>query len=101
VGKYPFPERARSSGQLVKTRSTRIAAARLEKDTMTGHGLRSSGRLFSMRTGGRATRSSGSSRVLSGNGVPAAYNYAEHLPEQRKIMQTWADPLDSLERRAK
>ncbi|EQD66293.1 hypothetical protein B1B_06191, partial [mine drainage metagenome] len=25
-----------------------------------------------------------------------AYNYAEHLPERRKMMQTWADYLDGL-----
>ncbi len=28
--------------------------------------------------------------------VRAAYNYAEHLPERRKMMQAWADYLDSL-----
>ena len=26
----------------------------------------------------------------------AAYNYAEHLPERRKMMQAWADYLDKL-----
>ena len=30
------------------------------------------------------------------NGVSAAYNYAEHLPERRKMMQAWADYLDML-----
>lgn len=30
------------------------------------------------------------------NGVRAAYNYAEYLPERRKMMQDWADYLDSL-----
>lgn len=28
--------------------------------------------------------------------VRAAYNYAEHLPERRKMMQVWADYLDQL-----
>lgn len=28
--------------------------------------------------------------------VSAAYNLAEHLPEWRKMMQTWADYLDAL-----
>lgn len=28
--------------------------------------------------------------------VGAAYNLAEHLPERRKMMQAWADYLDSL-----
>lgn len=28
--------------------------------------------------------------------VRAAYNYVEHLPERRKMMQAWADNLDAL-----
>ena len=28
--------------------------------------------------------------------VQAAYNYAEYLPERRKMMQAWADYLDGL-----
>lgn len=28
--------------------------------------------------------------------VRAAYNYAEHLPERRRMMQKWADYLDGL-----
>lgn len=30
------------------------------------------------------------------NNVRAAYNFAEHLPERRKMMQAWADYLDKL-----
>jgi len=30
------------------------------------------------------------------DGIRAAYNYAEYLPERRKMMQEWADYLDSL-----
>ena len=30
------------------------------------------------------------------NGVRAAYNYAEHLPLRRKMMQAWADYLDAM-----
>jgi len=28
--------------------------------------------------------------------VRAAYNYAEYLPERRRMMQAWADYLDEL-----
>ena len=28
--------------------------------------------------------------------IRAAYNYVEHLPERRKMMQAWADCLSSL-----
>ena len=30
------------------------------------------------------------------NAVSAAYNFAEHLPERRKMMQAWAGYLDGL-----
>ena len=30
------------------------------------------------------------------DGVRAAYNYAEYLPERRKMMQFWSDYLDDL-----
>jgi len=30
------------------------------------------------------------------DGVRAAYNYAEYLPERRKMMQAWSDYLDTL-----
>lgn len=35
---------------------------------------------------------------LSGerNAVRAAYNFAKFLPERRKMMQSWADYLDTL-----
>ena len=32
------------------------------------------------------------------NTVKAAYNHAEHLPERRRMMQAWADHLDTLRR---
>jgi len=32
------------------------------------------------------------------NSVRASYNYAEYLPERRKMMQAWADYLDSLKK---
>jgi integrase len=35
------------------------------------------------------------------NRVKAAYNRAQHLPERRKMMQTWADYLDNLKAEAK
>ena len=28
--------------------------------------------------------------------MSTAYNFAEHLPERRKMMQAWADDLDGL-----
>jgi hypothetical protein len=31
----------------------------------------------------------------------AAYNYAQHLPERRKMMQAWANYLDGLKKSGK
>ena len=46
-------------------------------------------------------RSSGSSPMQNVTRVSAAYNYAEHLVERRKMMQEWADYLDGLKVRRK
>lgn len=35
------------------------------------------------------------------NGVRAAYNYAQYLPERRRMMQEWADYLDILREKAR
>ena len=35
------------------------------------------------------------------NRIRAVYNYAEYLPERKKMMQTWADYLDELQGVAK
>ena len=35
------------------------------------------------------------------NKVRATYNYAEHLPERRRMMQAWADYLDELREAAR
>ena len=33
---------------------------------------------------------------MPSNTVRGAYNYAEHLPERRKMMHAWAEYLDAL-----
>ncbi len=65
-------------------------------EEMTGHGFRSmaSTRLHEMGWPHDAIE-----RQLAHaerNKVSAAYNYAEYLPERRKMMQAWADYLDVL-----
>jgi hypothetical protein len=41
-------------------------------------------------------RSNASLRICEEDDVRAAYNYAQYLPERRRMMQAWADYLDSL-----
>lgn len=66
------------------------------KDQMTGHGFRS---LASTRLNEMGWHRDAIERQLAHgerDSVRAAYNYAEHLPERRKMMQAWADYLDVL-----
>ncbi|MEQ1581462.1 MAG: integrase arm-type DNA-binding domain-containing protein [Steroidobacteraceae bacterium] len=65
-------------------------------DDMTGHGFRS---MASTLLNERGWNRDAIERQLAHgerNKVRAAYNYAEHLPERRKMMQAWADYLDGL-----
>jgi integrase len=67
------------------------------KEEMTGHGFRS---MASTRLNeSQQWHKDAIERQLAhaeGNAVRGAYNYAEHLPERKKMMQAWADYLDGL-----
>ena len=71
-----------------------------EKDEMSVHGFRS---LASTLLNERGYNRDWIERQLAHserNGVRAAYNYAEYLPERRCMMQEWADYLDELKNAA-
>jgi integrase len=66
------------------------------QEEMTGHGFR---HMASTLLHERGYRTEWIERQLSHgdrNRVRAAYNFAEHLPERRKMMQEWSDYLDAL-----
>ena len=66
------------------------------KTEMTGHGFRS---MASTLLNEQAWNRDAIERQLSHaerDAIRAAYNYAEHLPERRRMMQAWADYLSSL-----
>ncbi len=67
-------------------------------DQMTGHGFRSMASTLLNEQGW--PRDAIERQLAHGerDKVRAAYNYAEHLPVRRKMMQAWADHLDSLRR---
>lgn len=93
-GRFVFP--GVRSAQRPMSENTVLAALRrmgYTGEEMTGHGFRSmaSTRLHEMGWPHDAIE-----RQLAHaerNKVSAAYNYAEHLPERRKMMQAWADYL--------
>jgi integrase len=63
---------------------------------MTGHGFRSMASTLLNEQGWN--RDAIERQLAHGerDAVRAAYNYAEHLPERRRMMQAWADYLEKL-----
>lgn len=96
AGQYVFPS-ARGKGRPMSEGAVLSALQRMGYgETMTGHGFRSmaSTRLHEMQWPHHLIER----QLAHGerNKSAAAYNYAEHLPERRAMMQAWADYLDGL-----
>jgi len=66
------------------------------KEEMTGHGFRSMASTLLHEQGWNHQVIERQLAHAERNAVSAAYNFAEHLPERRKMMQAWADYLDGL-----
>jgi integrase len=96
-GKYVFPS-LRSSSRPMSNNAVNAALRRMgySKEELTGHGFRSmaSTRLHEMQWPSHLVELQLAHK--EGNKVKAAYNYAEHLPRRREMMQAWADYLDGL-----
>ncbi|MCL1926081.1 MAG: integrase arm-type DNA-binding domain-containing protein [Syntrophorhabdaceae bacterium] len=67
-----------------------------DKDTMTVHGFRSMASTLLNEQGYNRDWIERQLAHSERNSVRAAYNYAQHLPERRRMMQEWADYLDGL-----
>lgn len=96
-GRYVFPgERSRLRPMSENTVLAALRRMGYSGEEMSGHGFRSmaSTRLHEMGWPHDAIELQLAHTV--GNKVSAAYNYAQHLPERRKMMQAWADYLDVL-----
>lgn len=96
-GKYVFPS-VRTNKRPMSENTVNAGLRRLgyEKGEMTGHGFRS---MASTRLNEMGWNRDAIERQLAHaerDGVRAAYNYAEHLPERENMMQAWADYLDSI-----
>jgi integrase len=66
------------------------------KEEMTGHGFRSMASTLLHEQGWNHQAIERQLAHAERNAVSAAYNFAEHLAERRKMMQAWADYLDGL-----
>ena len=75
-----------------------VALRRLgySKDEMTGHGFRAMASTLLNEQGWNRDAIERQLAYSERDGVRAAYNYAEHLPERKRMMQAWADYPDEL-----
>lgn len=96
-GRYLFPSMRANSAPISDV--TLLAALRrmgYDKDTMTVHGFRSMASTLLNEKG--YNRDWIERQLAHGerNIARASYNYAQYLPERRKMMTEWADYLDEL-----
>ncbi|OWW19197.1 tyrosine-type recombinase/integrase [Noviherbaspirillum denitrificans] len=97
TGRYLFPG-ARTNGRPMSENTVNAALRRLgyKGDEMTGHGFRSMASTHLNEQGWHRDAIERQLAHAERDEVRAAYNYAEHLPERRRMMQAWADYLDGL-----
>lgn len=96
-GKYLFPSE-RSTARPMSENTVNAALRRLgySKDEMTGHGFRSMASTLLNEQGWHRDAIERQLAHAERDNIRAAYNYAEHLPERRRMMQAWADYLEAL-----
>jgi integrase len=97
-GRYVFPG-ARSSRRPMSENTVNAALRNLgyTKEQMTGHGFRSMASTLLNEQGWHRDAIERQLAHAERDEIRAAYNYAEHLPERRKMMQAWADYLQRLQ----
>ncbi len=98
AARYVFPG-ARSNGRPMSENTVNAALRRLGygSDQMTGHGFRSMASTLLNEAGWHRDAIERQLAHAERDEIRAAYNYAEHLPERKRMMQAWADYLSALE----
>jgi integrase len=96
-GRYVFPS-LRTGERPMSENTVNAALRRLgyDKSEMTGHGFRSMASTLLNEQGWHRDAIERQLAHIERNAVRGAYNYAEHLPERRRMIQSWADFLDGL-----
>jgi integrase len=98
-GKYVFPS-TRSKDRPMSDATINAALTLLDyKDSITGHGFRSMASTLLNEKGWNPDAIERQLAHGQRDKVRGAYNYAEFLPERRKMMQWWADHLDEIARK--
>jgi integrase len=101
-GRYLFPS-VRTSARPMSENTVNAALRRMgyAKDEMTGHGFRSMASTLLNEMGWNRDAIERQLAHAERNSIRAAYNFAEFLPERRRMMQAWSDYLDQLKTGAK
>lgn len=96
-GRYVFPG-ARTNGRPMSENTVNAALRRLgyTSNEMTGHGFRSIASTHLNEQGWHRDAIERQLAHAERDEIRAAYNYAEHLPERKRMMQAWADYLEAL-----
>ena len=99
---YIFPS-IRTHSRPMSNNTINVALRRLgyTKDQMTAHGFRSIASTLLNEYGWNRDAIERQLAHAERSSVRAAYNYAEYLPERKKMMQSWTDYLDQLRLGAK
>ena len=94
---YVFPS-SRGDGRPMSDNTIRTALKSLgyESDVMTAHGFRTTASTLLNEQGWSADAIERQLAHAPRDAVRAAYNRAQYLDERRRMMQSWADYLDSL-----
>lgn len=96
-GYYVFPSiRTASRPMSENTINATLRRLGYSSDEMTGHGFRSMASTLLNEHGWNRDAIERQLAHIEKNSVRAAYNHADYLPERKKMMQWWADYLDSL-----
>lgn len=98
-GRYLFPG-ARTDLVCISDATLNAALRRLgySNDQITAHGFRSMASTLLNEQGWPPDAIERQLAHAERNRVRSSYNHAQYLPERRKMMQAWADYLDTLKR---
>jgi integrase len=101
-GRYVFPS-PRTDSRPMSSNAILSALRRMgyAKDEMSGHGFRSMASTLLNEQGWNRDAIERQLAHAERNSVRAAYNYAEFMPERKKMMQAWADYLEGIKTGAK
>jgi integrase len=94
--RFVFPGTGRDRAMSNNTVNAALRRLGYSRTEMTGHGFRSMASTLLNEQGWNRDAIERQLAHAERDAIRAAYNYAEFLPERRRMMQAWADYLDEL-----